>query len=58
MEIVPAVMLIQRTAYDLCPAIIGMAKGKEEAIELAAKIAEEVWKETGSFDIEEYMKNR
>ena len=58
MEIIPAVMLVQKPAYDLCPVIIGMAKGKEEALELVQKIVEEVYRETGSFEIREYMKNR
>lgn len=58
MEIVPAVTLIQKTAYDLCPVIIGMARGKDEALELVQRIVEEVYRETGSFGIKEYMKNR
>jgi hypothetical protein len=58
MEIIPAVMLVQKTAYDLCPTVIGMAKGKEEALELVQKMIEDVYGETGGFEIEKYMKNR
>lgn len=58
MEIVPAVMLAQKAAYDLCPPIIGMAKGKKKALELVRQITEEVYDKTGSFQVEEYMKNR
>lgn len=58
MEIIPAVVLVQKAAYELCPLIIAMAKGKEEAIELAIKIAETCYKEIGSFQIKEYIKNR
>lgn len=58
MEIIPAVVLVQRAAYDLCPLIIGMAKGKDGAIDLAGKMIEEIYRETGSFQIKEYIKNR
>ena len=58
MEIVPAVMLMQKTAYDLCPVIIGMARGKDEALELVRSVVEEVYIQTGSFAIKEYVKNR
>lgn len=58
MEIIPAVVLVQRAAYDFCPMIIAMAKGKDEAIDLAGKIAEVCYRETGSFQIKEYIKNR
>lgn len=58
MEIIPAVVLVQKAAYDRCPLIIAMAKGKDEAIALAGKIAEACYQETGSFQIKEYIKNR
>lgn len=58
MEIIPAVVLVQKAAYDLCPLILAMAKGKDEAIDLAGKIAEACYQETGSFQIKEYIKNR
>ena len=45
MEIIPAVVL-------------AMAKGKDEAIDLAGKIAEACYQETGRFQIKEYIKNR
>lgn len=58
LEIVPAVALIQKTVYDRCPTIIGMAQGKAQAIDLAVKIIEEVFHSTGAFRVEEYFKNR
>lgn len=58
LEIVPAVVLVQKAAYEICPLIIGIAKGKEEAIALVQSIVEEVYQETGDFQVEEYIKNR
>lgn len=58
LEIVPALTLIQETAARMCPEIIGIAKGKEEAMELIQEMVQTVYKETGSFNIKEYWKNR
>lgn len=58
MEILPAITLVQDTAYRLCPDIIGMAKGKDEAIQLATDILMEAYRQTGTFRVEEYLKNR
>lgn len=58
MEILPAVSLKQKTAVHLCPLVIGAAYGKEEAMELVCGIVEEVYQKTGSFCVEDYLKNR
>lgn len=58
LEIIPAPMLVQKSAYALCPVIAGMARGKDEAIDLACEIILEVYQETGGFEVEEYLKNR
>ncbi|MDO4337593.1 MAG: hypothetical protein Q4C91_05825 [Eubacteriales bacterium] len=58
MEILPAITLIQDAAYRLCPDIIGMARGKDEAIQLAADVLMEAYRRTGTFRVEEYLKNR
>lgn len=58
MEIIPAAMLIQRSYAGICPPVIGMAKGKDEALELVRTIIEEVYGTTGSFSVSEYLKNR
>ena len=58
MEIIPAAMLIQRSYAGICPPVIGMAKGKDEALELVRTIIEEVYGATGSFSVSEYLKNR
>ena len=58
MEIVPAAMLMQRSYVGICPLVIGMAKGKDEALELVRSIIEEVYGATGSFSVSEYLENR
>ena len=57
-EIVPAVMLMQKAYVEICPLIFGMAKGKKEAMDMVSELMEEVYRETGSFQVAEYLKNR
>lgn len=58
LEIFPAVTLMQRTAASLCPEIIGIAKGKDEAFGLVESIVREIYRETGDVQVKEYFKNR
>ena len=58
LEITAAITLRQKYMYDRCPTIIGLAADKESAMELASRILEECYRETGSFKVEEYLKNR
>lgn len=58
LEILPALTLIQETAARICPEIIGIAKGKEEALELITDMVQTVYEETGELNIKEYWKNR
>ena len=58
MELFPAVTLLQRTVAGLCPEIIGIACGKEEAVSLVEEIIRKVYKETGDVQVKEYLKNR
>lgn len=51
-------MLIQKSYYARCPEIVGMAKGKDEAIDLAVDIVKNIYGETGAFQVKEYFKNR
>ena len=57
-EIIPAAMLLQKSYYRICPEIIGMAKGKDEAIDMAVDIVKNIYGETGAFQVKEYFKNR
>ena len=58
MDIIPAAMLFQKSFYGICPEIIGMAKGKEEALEMVRSLIDEMYTETGTFAIAEYIENR
>lgn len=58
LEILPAVMLFQKSLYRICPEIVGMARGEDEALELIRSIVETVYKDTGDVLVEEYLKNR
>jgi len=51
-------MLIQKSFYGICPKIIGMAKGKEEALEMVRSLIDEMYRETGNFATAEYIENR
>ena len=58
MDIIPAAMLIQKSFYGICPKIIGMAKGKDEALEMVRGLIDEMYTETGTFGTAEYIENR
>ena len=58
MEIIPALTLMQQAAADICPEIIGITKGKDEAIDMVTDMIHEMYKTTGDFRIREYWKNR
>ena len=49
---------IQKSFYGICPKIIGMAKGKEEALEMVRSLIDEMYRETGTFATAEYIENR
>ena len=42
-EIIPAAMLLQKSYYRICPEIIGMAKGKDEALEMVRSLVQETY---------------
>ena len=58
LEIVPSYMLIQKSYYARCPEIVGMAKGKDEAIDMGVDIVNYIYGETGAFQVKEYFMNR
>lgn len=58
LEIIPAVMLLQKWNERSCRKVVGVAKGKKEAMELVADIFREVYDNTGTVDIKKYLKNR
>lgn len=58
LEILPSLTLIQKTAVQLCPEIVGIASSKDEAFDLVTSMIQNVYDETGDFKIKEYWKNR
>ena len=58
LEILPALTLVQETAARICPEIVGIAKGKEDAMDLVTEMIQTIFSETGGFEIKEYWKNR
>lgn len=58
MDIIPAALLLQKSFCGICPKIIGMAKGKEEALEMVRSLIDEMYTDTGAFAIAEYIENR
>lgn len=47
--------LMQPVLHGLCPLIVGIAKGRDGAVELAAEIAVKAYRRNGDFDIERYL---
>lgn len=55
LDIVPAQELLQKAYPKKNLYIIGLAKGYEEAIELAGSIIAEVYRHTGAFAVTDYL---
>ena len=55
LDITPTVALKQIGAKNRTWDIIGMARGKDEAVKLAAAIIEDVWKKTGALDVRTFV---
>lgn len=58
LEIFSAVLLKQDAFRRMCPPIVGLAKGKDEAIELVQQMIQDAYQETGTYQVAEYLKNR
>ena len=58
LEIVPALTLVQESAAMMCPEIIGIASGSDEALEMVQNIIQQIYDETGDLKIKEYWENR
>lgn len=50
--------LMQPVLHGLCPVIVGLASGYDEAVEMAKDIALESYQKTGAFDICAYLQSR
>ena len=58
LEIIPALTMVQQSAADICPEIVGLAGDKDEAMEMVTEMIQEVYDKTGDFRVQEYWKNR
>ncbi len=58
LDIIPARELLQRGYPTRELYIIGLSKGRDEAVDLSCGIVEEVYQATGGFDIRAYLKIR
>lgn len=58
LDIIPAVELMQRTYPQRDLFIIGMERGRDNAMQMAADILDEVYHKTGSFDVRSYILNQ
>ena len=58
LEIIPAWMLMQKWNRNVCPKIVGIKKGKKNAMKMVAEIVWEVYENTGAVDVKEYLKKR
>ena len=38
--------------------VVGLAKGYDEAVEVAASIIDEVYRQTGAFDVASYLREK
>ncbi len=55
LDIIPSVELMQKGYPKKDLVIIGLAKGWDEAVEVAASIVLESFENTGSFDVKNYI---
>lgn len=58
LEIIATAYLVQRPLQALCPMVVGIARDKEEALELTQKILMETYEHRGDFQVREYLQDR
>lgn len=55
LDIIPSYELMQRAYPKREMVIVGLAKGYDEAVEVAASIVDEVYRNTGTFAVRTYL---
>lgn len=55
LDIIPSYELMQRGYPKRDMVIVGLAKGYDEAVEVAASIVDEVYRNTGAFAVRTYL---
>lgn len=58
LDILPSVMLQQTKVREQLPMIVGLAKGKREALELARQIVQDTFDATGGCDVPGYLRGQ
>lgn len=58
LDIIPAKELLQRGYPKQEMHVVGLAKGYDEAVEVATSIVDEVYHNTGAFDVRSYLAGR
>ena len=53
LDIIPSHELLQKQLY-----VIGLAKGYDEAVEVAASVIDEVYRQTGAFEVASYLREK
>lgn len=58
LDIIKSHYLLQPVVMRMCPMIVGIAKGNEEARALLVQMVEDTLKETGGADVRNYLLQR
>lgn len=58
LDIIPAQELLQKGYPKRDMHVIGLAKGYDEAVDVAVSIVDEVYRSTGAFDVRSYLRQR
>ena len=58
LDIIPARELLQKAYPKKGLFVVGLAKGYDEAVEVATSIVDEVYHQTGAFEIRSYLKRK
>lgn len=57
-DVFSADLLMQPVLHGHCPLIVGAAKGKQNAVEMAAQMALGAYEKNGDFDVRRYLRER
>ncbi len=58
LEIISSVYLKQKSLRRICPVVVGIAKGYDEALFLVQQIVSEVYEQTGTAGVRKYLEER
>ena len=58
LDIIPSHELLQKGYPKKQLYVIGLAKGYDEAVEVAASVIDEVYRQTGAFEVASYLREK